>query len=115
MAETVVGESPAQIRYVGFEHIQNARSFHFEVLTLGSARKLYTVRADLALFLRHQMAIQEGPALCARKLTFDLANGVAGGHELTADDIRAHLDRRKAEQAARIGTRKSRKDEAAAE
>ena len=67
------GELFMQIRYLGFDHIQNARAFHFEVLEAGTSRKQFTVTADVRLFPQHQVGIQDGPALCALKLGSNLS------------------------------------------
>src|SRR5438094_608986 len=100
-----------QVRYMGFDHIQSARAFHFEVLREGEAKLRRTVVVDLRLFLEHRVSIQEGPALSACKLTADLQNPFVGTHELTADDLRAYAARRAADDARRAGARKSRRTE----
>src|SRR3954447_21229471 len=97
-----------QVRYMGFDHVESARAFHFDVLTEGEPKRRCTVNADLRLFLRYRVAIQEGPSLCACKLTADMQSNVEGTHELTADDLLAYTSRRAAEEARRAATRKSR-------
>jgi len=98
-----------QVRYMGFDHVDSARAFHFDVFAEGVPKRRCTVTADLGLFLQHHVSIQEGPALCAGKLTADLQNQSEGGHELTADDLRGHTNRRDMDDALRAATRKSRK------
>ena len=101
------GETSMQIRYLGFDHVQNARAFHFEVLQSGIPRKQFTVTADVRLFPQHQVGIQDGPALCAYKLSSNLAEGLQAADELTTEDLCAHTRRRDAESAARKATRRS--------
>jgi hypothetical protein len=94
-----------QIRYVGFDHLNASRAFYFDVLSESGAKTRYTVEADLRLFPQHGVVVQEGPALCARKLSFNLANGITERHELTTDDLRSHVFQRAAEQQQRASQR----------
>src|ERR1022692_3986014 len=43
----------------------------------------FAVSIDMALFLRHHVGIQEGPTLCAQKLTPDFEAQHRDEHELT--------------------------------
>jgi hypothetical protein len=95
-----------QIRYVGFDHLNGSRAFHFDVLSEGGAKTRYTVEADLRLFAQHGVVVQEGPALCARKLRFNLANGITERHELTTDDLRSHVFLSAAEQQRRASVKR---------
>jgi hypothetical protein len=95
-----------QIRYVGFDHLNGSRAFHFDVLNESGAKTRYTVEADLRLFPQHGVVVQEGPALCARKLNFNLANGITEGHELTANDLRSHILLSAAEQQQRASAKR---------
>jgi len=54
-------------RYVGFEQNGNMRRYRFEE-ALNRQNRTFMVNADMALFARHQVAIQEGPALCLHLL-----------------------------------------------
>jgi hypothetical protein len=92
-----------QIRYVGFDHLNASRAFHFDVLSESGAKTRYTVEADLGLFPQHGVVVQEGPALCAQKLGFNLANGITECHKLTADDLRSHVAERQQRASARKG------------
>jgi hypothetical protein len=96
-----------QVRYLGFDHIQNARAFHFEVLQAGTPRKQFTVTADVRLFPQHQVGIQDGPELCALKLGSNLSDGLQAAEELTTDDLSAYTRKRDAEAAAKKTVRKS--------
>jgi hypothetical protein len=96
-----------ELRYLGFEQQQNARSYQFDVLEKGQPTRRFTVIADLSLFLTHRVGIQEGPALSASKLAADLERNFDGVHELTAEDLRAHANARSVAEAQRAATRKS--------
>jgi hypothetical protein len=109
-AATVAGSSareadPMEIRYMGFDQLRNARAYRFDVVAKGDATRHFVVTVDLALFRTHKVGIQEGPSLCAQKLTADLEASVDGAHELTADDLRAYADARSAAETRRIEAR----------
>jgi cold shock CspA family protein len=55
-------------RYMGFEHSGNLRLYRFERIVPGESRTTLVVNADLALFTKHHVGIQEGPAICLRLL-----------------------------------------------
>jgi hypothetical protein len=95
-----------QLRYLGFDQLQNARAFRFDIITKGEVTKHAVVTADLALFLQHHVGIQDGPTLCASKLSADLEHSIDGVHVLTADDIRAHAAARATAEAKRIESRR---------
>lgn len=60
------------LRYLGFEHRGRIRAYLFESAEPGTGRRMFTVSADLALFARHHVAMQEGPALCLNLLADEL-------------------------------------------
>jgi len=96
-----------QLRYLGFDQLQNARAFRFDIINKGEVTKQATVTADLSLFLQHRVGIQDGPTLCASKLTADLENSIEGAHTLTGDDIRSHAEARATAEAKRIEARRN--------
>ena len=54
------------------------RAYLFEGLEPGAEKRTFTVDADLALFTRHHVGMQEGPALCLHLLMEELeAEGTA--------------------------------------
>jgi cold shock CspA family protein len=55
-------------RYLGFEQSGNVRLYRFEQIFAGESRTTFTVSADIALFTKHRVGIQEGPALCLHLL-----------------------------------------------
>jgi hypothetical protein len=99
-----------ELRYMGFDHKQNVRTYKFDGVAKGEPTLHFAVTADLGLFLKHRVNIQEGPTLCARKLTKDLGELQNGVHTLTNEDLsdyvgaRAAIEARKTE-ARRHGTR----------
>jgi hypothetical protein len=95
-----------ELRYMGFEQLRNARAFRFDVLAKGEVTRQAVVTADMALFLQHHVGIQDGPTLCAGKLTADLEREFEGDHVLTADDLRAYSDARASAEAKRIEARR---------
>jgi hypothetical protein len=95
-----------EVRYLGFEQQQNSRTYRFEVIEKGQVPRRFVVIADLALFLANHVGIQEGPTLCANKLTADLEKNFDGAHELTGDDLRSHADARILAEAHRAEMRK---------
>src|SRR5690348_12499105 len=80
-------DKPMELRYQGFEQLQNARGYRFDLVTKGSALRQFVVTVDLALFRTHAVGIQEGPSLCAQKLLADLENRFEGDHQLTTEDL----------------------------
>ena len=85
-----------QLRYVGFDQDQQTRSFRFHATVAGEETRDYVVTADVRLFQKHHVGIQEGPALCARILLAQLA--AANDHRprsmravLSEKDLVAHV------------------------
>jgi cold shock CspA family protein len=84
------------LRYIGFEHRGNIRAYLFEGLTPGSEKRTFTVNADLALFARHHVGMQVGPALSLHFLMQELdAEGTAAqasfNCSLSDREMLAHL------------------------
>jgi len=83
-----------ELRYMGFDQKQNIRAYRFEGLSKGESNAHFVVNVDLALFLEHHINIQEGPRLCADKLTITSDSPRQGDHELTRGDLLAHANAR---------------------
>jgi hypothetical protein len=94
------------LRYAGFEQAQNKRCYKFECGEEGRPANRVLVSVDMALFLKHRVSIQEGPALSAQKLAADLEANMAGEHELTNDDMLAYTANRAAKEAQRAESRR---------
>jgi hypothetical protein len=92
-----------ELRYMGFDQAANRRVYKFDRAAPGEPNLRLVVSVDMALFLKHHVNIQEGPSLCAQKLTADLESRHEGEHELTNEDlleyvaVRAAAEARKAE------------------
>jgi len=93
---------------MGFDQSENARKYRFDGIARGEPIRHFVVSADLSLFLANRVGIQEGPTLCADKLTSDLEKGNNGAHELTADDLRTHAEALAAAEARKAEARRSR-------
>lgn len=88
-----------ELRYMGFEQHQNTRTYRFDRVEQCTRTGRFAISADLELFLRHGVAIQEGPALCGLKLAANLAGLHTDSHCLTDDDLRAFIVARNAAKA----------------
>jgi len=95
-----------QLRYMGFDQTAAERIYRFDGIEERSPTVRYIVSADLTLFLKHRVGIQEGPALCARKLTADLAGLTQCEHRLTNDDFLAYVTARADVEARKAAARK---------
>ena len=104
-----------EVRYLGFEQQQSARSYRFDVVEKGEPAKRFIVTADLSLFHTHGVGIQEGPALSASKLVSDLESDFAGAHELTAEDLLSYVNARSLAEAKREMRRAPRRSSPAPE
>jgi hypothetical protein len=101
----IAREEIMELRYMGFEQTQNTRCYRFDQMVKGEPTVRLTITADLALFLEHRVRIQEGPTLCAGKLAADLAHSQLGKHQLTNDDLVAHLQARTIAEALKLESR----------
>jgi hypothetical protein len=81
------------LRYLGFEQVGSIRSYQFDRIASDEGTKTFVVTADMALFLKYQVGIQEGPAVCLHALSAKL--GVTPPplleYALTDDDMVGHL------------------------
>ncbi len=95
-----------QLRYMGFDQTQAVRVYRFDSIVDRAPAVRYIVTADLALFLKHHIGIQEGPTLCARKLASDLELPEQREHILTNDDLLAYVAARSDAEARKAAARK---------
>ena len=95
-----------ELRYMGFDQKQNTRTYRFDGLANGQPTVHFVVSADLALFLAHRIGIQEGPTLCANKLSSTLDPDSDTNLELTNDDLRAHASARSLAEARKAEARR---------
>lgn len=96
-----------EIRYLGFDQLQNSRVYRFEVREKGLPNRHLAVTANMDVFRIHRVGIQEGPSLSGIKLTADLEKGCELEHELTAEDVRAYADSKTLAEAQRAAMRKN--------
>jgi hypothetical protein len=92
-------EAAVELRYIGFDQAQNTRVYRFDCRAEDKSTMRFAVSVDMVLFLRHDVSIQEGPSLCAQKLTADFEAQHRGEHELTNEDLAAHVAERTAAKA----------------
>jgi hypothetical protein len=92
---------------MGFDHQNSTRTYRFDRIENGARIARLVISADLDLFLKNGVAIQEGPVLCAKKLASDPGLVSPGTPALTNEDLlafttaRTELEARKAETRAR--------------
>jgi cold shock CspA family protein len=100
------------IRYVGFEQEGNIRSYKFERQIPREEAVSAVVNADMALFLKHKIGLQDGPMLCLRLVVAEI-DGSTGTDQtpyrrsLTDHDMLCHLASRRAPEK-RFGRRPGR-------
>lgn len=96
-----VSSASPEVRYQGFEQKNDVRSFRFRAWRIGEENQDLVVSADLALFRKYGITIQEGPALCLRLIEAELQQPCVGQssvreRKLTAEEIIAHVGRQPA-------------------
>lgn len=95
-----------ELRYLGFDQTLNRRTYRFEGLTKGEPSVRYVITADLGMFLKHRIGIQDGPGLCVRKLASG-AEAPEEGFQLTNDDFQAEVEARAAAGARKAEMRRN--------
>ena len=96
-----------QLRYIGFDQAKNIREYKFEGVAAGETAKHFVVSADLAMFVKYRVGLQEGPALCLKRLAADLEMLQPLPHELSSGDLAAYASAQAA--AAERKTRRKRR------
>ena len=84
------------LRYMGFDQRQNTRAYKFDCIADGEPAIRMVITADLTLFQKHHIALQEGPGLCAQKLAADLESRNPGATNSRATIFLAHASARAA-------------------
>jgi hypothetical protein len=84
------------LRYAGFDQTGDVRAYLFQRVVIGEKNKLIVVAAEISLFVKHHVRIQDGPALCLHVLTLELESHelsevVALRRALTENDVVAYL------------------------
>ncbi len=86
------------IQYMGFDQTANIRTYRFDRLAPGEETREFTVSADLELFAKHHVGIQEGPALSLGRVQLALAADASDvlAQSLTDADMLGYLESRPA-------------------
>ena len=71
-----------ELRYMGFDQVRNIREYKFDGVAENGTTLHFVVNADLAVFVMYHVGLQEGPALCLKKLCGDLEALQQLPHEL---------------------------------
>jgi hypothetical protein len=100
-------EAAVELRYIGFDQAQNRRVYKFDCKAEDKSTMRFAVSVDMVLFLRHHVGIQEGPTLCAQKLTADFEAQHRDEHELTNEDLLAYVVERTAAKARKAESRRA--------
>ncbi len=106
---------PSSLRYLGFDQQKGMRVFRFERIAAGEVSRILLVTADVDLFAKHHIGLQEGPALCLHLLTEDpgpvTQDGPSLRYSLSDGDMLAHIARGPAQRKrARPGRKRARSD-----
>ncbi len=79
------------LRYVGFDQTKGIRTYRFERTSMGEETETFAVTTDMALFTKHRIGIQEGPALCLHVLVAGLETPPASGPRLECSLTEEHM------------------------
>lgn len=85
-----------RLRFMGFQQERGVRSYRFEMAVPEGQKATFIVHADIALFTKHHVGIQEGPSLCLRLLASkpdgaSTSGGTAFEYSLTDRELLAYL------------------------
>ena len=108
-----------QLVYMGFTQEAALRCFHFQrVLTQARLANLpkvvqFTMKADMSLFMRYRIPVQEGPALCLQILTNTLAgfgedSVLPASYAITPEHLSSFASARTSVEEAKAARRKPR-------
>lgn len=88
-------DATPDLRYAGFEQTAGVRRYRFDLQVAGRWVQ-HAVTVDVALLLKHHVAVQEVPALCLHKLASELKDAPGFAHQLGEEDLEAFLSARAA-------------------
>src|SRR5712691_1025837 len=97
-----------QLRHMGFDQAKNIREYEFDCAADAKSVANFIVRADLALFVKHHVGLQEGPSLWLKRLSTNLETLQPVPHELTSGDLADHVSAQAAAAERKTSLRKSR-------
>jgi cold shock CspA family protein len=103
----------SSLRYAGFDQKGSIRSYRFERMLVGEEKETFWVVTDMALFTRHHVGVQEGPALCLQLLVgelsaIDVDKRLAVSRSLAESDLVALLANKALLKARSASKRKNR-------
>jgi hypothetical protein len=78
------------LRYMGFDQMKSIRTYRFERTSLAEKTEIFAVNTDMALFTKHRIGIQEGPALCLHLLMVEL-DATGNGPQLESSLTEQHM------------------------
>ena len=97
------------LQYMGFDQTGSLREYRFRQISRGEKTLEFIVKAELGLFIKHHVGMQEGPAMCLHLLSGRSdASGAparAAADSLTDTDMLAHLASRPAKRGAKSPSR----------
>ena len=79
------------LRYLGFDQTMGIRTHRFERPSIGEETEKFAVTMDMALFAKHHIGIQEGPALCLHLLMVRLGDAAGETAALKCSLTEEHL------------------------
>ena len=79
------------LRYVGFDQTKGIRTYRFERTSVGEETETFAVTTDVALFTKHHIGIQEGPALCLHVLMIGLDGASVNAPRLACSLTEEHM------------------------
>jgi len=79
------------LRYVGFDQAKAIRTYRFERTSMGEETETFAVTTDMALFTKHRIGIQEGPALCLHVLMIGLDGAAVNAPRLACSLTEQHM------------------------
>ena len=79
------------LRYVGFDQTKAIRTYRFERTSMGEETETFAVTTDMALFTKHHIGIQEGPALCLHVLMIGLDSASVNAPRLACSLTEEHM------------------------
>jgi len=103
-----------QIEYRGFTHpLSGIRRYEFHGTELKRQPLVFVLSIEIALFPKHQLSIQDGPAICLQILAKAQSDGEVGresfqGYTITTLDVEAYAATLKARSAAKSALHKRR-------
>jgi hypothetical protein len=84
-------EAAAPVRYLGFDDAGGTRIYKFGRLPSRAGMEIFVVNMDVAMFLKHKISFQDGPAMCSAIMA---ASAEPKDHWVTDDDSLEFIARR---------------------